>query len=287
MMTQPDFRSTPVPGPRAARPPYRPPLGLPKGRENRRAGAVVSLLVHLLVIWLIVTPFIIHHPITEILQGAGGPGPVGGGGGGRGGTGGQTRLQTEHLEFVSVKPAAVPKAATVPPPEKKPKPAPPVVVPPPEITPQVMNTAPTIAAPAAKPLDVASTVGVGGGTGHDGTTGNGPGRGGGVGSGVGTGRGSGTGPGTGGGTQANYPPQPIEVFLPPYPIPGDVKGFHLVAEFDVDTTGKVVGMDFTPTPNRGYNRRLNDVFRSFKFRPGTTPDGTPVRMKAQIVVDLY
>ncbi|MGA9837004.1 MAG: hypothetical protein WBQ26_06790, partial [Gemmatimonadaceae bacterium] len=123
--------------------------------------------------------------------------------------------------------------------------------------------------------------------GHDGSSGNGPGRGGGTGSGVGTGRGSGTGPGTGGGTQANYPPQPIEVFLPPYPIPDDVKGFHLVAEFDVDSTGRVLNMDFTPTRDRGYNRRLTDVLRSFKFRPGTTPDGTPVHMKAQIVVDLY
>ena len=132
-----------------------------------------------------------------------------------------------------------------------------------------------------------SIAGAGGGSGRDGSAGNGPGRGGGVGSGVGTGRGSGTGPGTGGGTQANYPPQPIELFLPPYPIPDNVKGFHLVAEFDVDSTGRVLSMDFTPTPNRGYNRRLGDVFRSFKFRPGTTPDGTPVHMKAQIVVDLY
>ncbi|MDE3053179.1 MAG: hypothetical protein KGN74_06945 [Gemmatimonadota bacterium] len=277
------------PSPRRAsrqRPHYRPPIGVPQGRENRRAGAIFSLLVHLLIVWLLITPFMIHHPIVEMAQGAGGAGPAGGGGGGRGGTGGQTRRMTERLEFVAVKPAEHPTPATVPPPKVKPKPVPPPVVPKPEITPTAVSAVPAVPAPAAA-LDVASTVGVGGGSGRDGSAGNGPGRGGGVGSGVGSGRGSGTGPGTGGGTQANYPPQPIEVFLPPYPVPGDVKGFHLVAEFDVDSTGRVLGMDFTPTRDHGYNRRLNDVLRSFKFRPGTTPDGTPIRMKAQIVVDLY
>ncbi len=263
------------------------PLGLPKGREDRRLGTAVSLLLHLLLIYLIITPFTRHHPIHEIAQGAGGPGPAGGGGGGRGGTGGQTRLRTEHLDYVTVAPAPKSEPATVPPPPPKLAPVKPPVVPPPVVTPQAVASTPTVAAAAVKPLDVAATPGVGGGSGHDGSGGNGPGRGGGVGSGVGTGRGSGNGPGTGGGTQANYPPQPIEVFLPPYPIPDNVKGFHLVAEFDVDSTGRVVSMDFTPTPNRGYNRRLDEVFRSFKFRPGTTPGGTPVHMKAQIVVDLY
>ncbi len=280
------FSSDPTPpqSPRV-RPHYRPPIGVPEGRENRQAGAALSLLVHLLILWLLITPFVVHHPIVEMAQGAGGPGPAGGGGGGRGGTGGQTRRMTERLEFVAVKPADKPRAATVPPPVVRPRTVPPPPVPKPEITPTAVSLVPTVAAPVA--LDVAATVGVGSGSGHDGSAGNGPGRGGGVGSGVGTGRGSGTGPGTGGGTQANYPPQPIEVFLPPYPIPGDVKGFHLVAEFDVDSAGRVLSMDFTPTRDRGYNRRLNDVLRSFKFRPGTTPDGTPIRMKAQIVVDLY
>ncbi|OYV74282.1 MAG: hypothetical protein B7Z72_00525 [Gemmatimonadetes bacterium 21-71-4] len=230
---------------------YRPPLGIPKGRENRRFGAIVSVLVHVLILLLLIAPFVAHGPIVEILQGAGGKGPAGGGGGGRGGTGGQTRRETEHLDFVSVAPAPKPKAPAVQPPKPKrlPVPPPPVVKKPPP-TAEVITVVPTTAAPAAKPLDVASTSGTGGGSGR-------------------------------------YPPQPIEVFLPPYPIPGDVKGFHLVAEFDVDSTGRVLSMDFTPTPDRGYNRRLGDVFRSFKFRPGTMPDGTPLRMKAQIVVDLY
>lgn len=270
----------------AERPPYRVPLGLPRGRENRRLGAIVSLLLHLLLIYLIVTPFTHHHPIHEIAQGAGGAGPAGGGGGGHGGTGGQSRRETEHADFVALAPPPPKRAAVVPPPPK-PVVQKPVTVPKPQVTAVAMAPTATLSAPALTPVDVSVVPGVGGGSGHDGSGGNGPGRGGGVGSGVGTGRGSGAGPGTGGGTQANYPPQPIEMFLPPYPIPDDVKGFHLVAEFDVDTTGRVLSMDFTPTPNRGYNRRLNEVLHAFKFRPGTTPEGTPVHMKAQIVVDLY
>lgn len=270
-----------------ARPPYRVPLGMPKGREDRRGGTVVSLLIHFLVLYLLITPFTGHHPIHEFAQGAGGPGPAGGGGGGTRGTGGQMRHETERLQFVAMAPAPAPKlnAAVVPP---RPVPVKPLPVPKPKVTPpEILTATPTVSVAGATPLNVASLAGVGGGTGHDGTAGNGPGRGGGVGSGVGSGRGSGNGPGTGGGAEANYPPQPIEVFLPPYPIPKDVKGFHLVAQFDVDSTGRVLNMDFTPTPDRSYNRRLAEVFRSFKFRPGTTPNGTPIRMKAQIAVDLY
>ncbi|HEY5220400.1 MAG TPA: hypothetical protein VIJ16_11360, partial [Gemmatimonadaceae bacterium] len=112
---------------RVARPRYRAPTGLPKGRENRRLGAIVSLLLHLLIIYLLITPFVVHHPIHEIAQGAGEPGPSGGGGGGRGGTGGDIRKQTERLDFVAVQ--AAPKAPTqaVPPPLPKPKVVPPRV----------------------------------------------------------------------------------------------------------------------------------------------------------------
>jgi periplasmic protein TonB len=138
----------------------------------------------------------------------------------------------------------------------------------------------------AKVPEVSVVSGTGGGSGHDGTNGSGPGSGGGVGSGVGSGRGSGVGPGTGGGTQANYPPQPIELFIPPVPVPDKVRGSHIVAEFDVDSTGRVLGMDFTHTRDRDYNKRLEEAFRGFRFRPGTRPDGTPLRMKAQVGFDL-
>jgi hypothetical protein len=132
-----------------------------------------------------------------------------------------------------------------------------------------------------------ATPGTGGGTGADGTAGTGPGSGGGVGSGVGTGKGSATGPGTGGGTQANYPPQPIAFFLPPLPPPASVRGFRFVAEFDIDSTGRVMDVKFTQTPDGDYNRRIATVLRAMRFRPGTRPDGTPLRMKAQLGYDFF
>jgi hypothetical protein len=66
------------------------------------------------------------------------------------------------------------------------------------------------------------------------------------------------------------------------PIPARVRDFCIVAEFDVDETGRVLDMTFTETKDGGYNRKLRDVLRSIRFRPGSRPDGTPIRMKAQI-----
>jgi hypothetical protein len=181
------------------------------------------------------------------------------------------------------------KQVVTPPPVVVP-PTPKPVVPPPEVVKQpdpIPEVKPAeVKAEAPKTDATAPTPGTGGGSGRDGSAGNGPGSGGGVGSGIGTGRGSGIGPGTGGGSQVNYPPTPTELFIPPLPMPDRVRGFHLIAEYDVDETGKVVDFKFTPTRDGGYNRRLEEVLKSFKFRPGTKPDGTPIRMKAQIVYDF-
>jgi hypothetical protein len=103
---------------------------------------------------------------------------------------------------------------------------------------------------------------------------------------VGTGRGAGVGPGTGGGNQVNYPPQPKELFLPPMPVPDKVRGFHLVAQFDVDSLGRVHSFDFTPTRDGDFNKKLRDVLGRMTFRAGSRPDGTPIPMKAQIVYDF-
>ena len=260
-----------------------PALALPRGREDRRAGAVLSLVLHVLIVMLLVTPFAVHHAIVEQEQGAGGPGPAGGGGGGHGGTGGVPD-QHEQLQFIQV----APQPAPVPAPTEL---VPPTPVPPPEpIKVQLMpepklETKLEVAAPAKLP-DVAAVPGTGGGSGRDGTNGSGPGTGGGVGSGTGTGRGSGVGPGTGGGTQENYPPTATVVFIPPMPVPSKVRGSHVIAEFDVDSTGRVVSYDFTPTKDRDYNKRLDEAFRGFRFKPGTRPDGRPLRMKTQVGVDL-
>jgi protein TonB len=286
-MTSPDH-SVPLDAP--GRPKYRVPIGMPVRDENRREGAVVSVLIHATLIFLLIFPFVFSRTIIErIEQGAGGPGPAGGGGGGHMGEDGQMH---ETLRFVRVAPqvtAPTPKPV-VPTPKPVVVPPKPIVKPvvpkelPPEVTPPVQTTPDQASAPAT-PVQTVAAVG-GTGTGRDGTNGNGPGSGGGVGSGVGTGRGSGTGPGTGGGLQANYPPQPIEFFLPPLPPPSSVRGTKFTAEFDVDSTGKVVDMRFTETRDGDYNRRLAAVLRAMKFRPGTRPDGTPLRMKAQVLYEF-
>lgn len=260
-------------------PRYRAPIGLPsRGRENRRMGVLVSVLLHAVIIGLLIVPFLMPGSVIDrMVQGAGGAGQAGGGGGGSRGSGGTV----ETVHYVKLFTTPVPTPTSVP----APKPVAPKVEPPkPQPVPAPTSKPPAeqSATPAA-PVTVASVVpGTGGGSGADGSAGAGPGSGGGVGSGVGTGKGSATGPGTGGGTQANYPPQPIEFFLPPLPPPKSVRGFHFIAEFDVDSTGRVLDFRFTETRDGDYNKRIADVLRAMRFRPGTRPDGSPLRMKAQI-----
>jgi protein TonB len=272
-MTFPDDAGTHDP---PARVPYRVPIGLPLRDDGRKQGAIVSVLVHAVIIALLLMPIVLARTvITRIEQGAGGPGPAGGGGGGRGGL----PAAREALRFVRIAPDPVPTPTTLPP---IPVPVIPKLQPPlPQVTPPAPPVKPTeqAAAPAA-PVTIAA--GLGPGSGNDGTAGNGPGSGGGIGSGIGTGRGSGVGPGTGGGLQTNFPPQPIEFFLPPLPPPSSVKGFKFLAEFDVDSTGRVLDFKFSETRDGDYNRRIAGVLRSMRFRPGTRPDGTPLRMKAQV-----
>ena len=87
----------------------------------------------------------------------------------------------------------------------------------------------------------------------------GPGSGGGVGSGIGTGTGTSVGPGTGGGPAGAYPPTPTQFFLPPLPAPSSLKGYHLIAFFDVDEKGNATLLGFNPSRDDGYNRKLRDV----------------------------
>lgn len=260
------------------RPAYRVPIGLPIRDEGRRASLAISIAVHALIIGLLVAPFFLPDAvIARIEQGAGGDGAAGGGGGGRRGDDG-TR---EALRYVRLAPDPVPTPTTLPAVTPPPMATPPKVVPP--TPPKVETTPAKLPEPqSAVPAPQTIVASAGAGAGADASGGAGPGSGGGVGSGVGTGRGSATGPGTGGGTQANYPPQPVEFFLPPLPQPANVRGFRFIAEFDVDSTGRVLDVQFTPTPNGDYNRRILAVLRAMRFRPGTRPDGTPLRMKAQV-----
>ena len=293
MVNEP-WRDAPAPGAQVERPRLRPPSGIPSREGRSVRSTVASVALHLFVLLLIISPWAAPAVLDEI-EGAGGEGPAGGGGGGTRGTGGRLGLGVrERLTYVQVAPAApVAKPAVTPPTPTPPvvpppKPVPPTPVPPP-VAPPTTTAAPTptTVAPQATTAGAAAPVaGTGGGTGSDGTAGSGPGSGGGVGAGIGTGRGSALGPGTGGGNADVYPPQATEVFIPPLPVPGKVKGTRLIAIFDVDSTGKVLSFEFTQTGDGGYNRKLREVLGGFRFRPGTRGDGSPVRAKGQIVYSL-
>jgi periplasmic protein TonB len=201
--------------------------------------------------------------------GGGGPGPAGGGGGGNNGS----ALGRERLQFVQVRsdPTVMPKVspATVPP--VKPK----------QPTPQVESPITPTQQVATTPVTTPSS---GDGAGNAGTAGAGPGTGGGVGSGEGTGRGSSIGPGTGGGPGKDYPPTVRDLFIPPMPAPSAVKGFHMKAFFDVDEKGNAKLLGFNPTRDGDYNKRVAEVLKSMRFRPGVRADGTPMRDTAEIEI---
>jgi protein TonB len=223
-----------------------------------------------MILFLILAPIVGSSDFTRPdVLGGGGPGPAGGGGGGANGAG----SSAERLQFVRVRadPIALPKVtkATVPP-VKPPEPKPPVESP---VTPaQQVTTTPT------------NTVTTGQGSGNTGTAGAGPGSGGGVGSGEGSGRGSSIGPGTGGGPGKDYPPSVRDLFIPPMPAPSAVRGFHMKAFFDVDEKGNAKLLGFNPTRDGDYNKRVAEVLRSMRFRPGVHADGTAKRDTAEIEI---
>jgi protein TonB len=271
--------------PPPARPQYRVPIGMPLRDDGKRASALVSILVHVVIIGLLIMPFFLPGSvIARIEQGAGGPGPAGGGGGGNRGTGGTV----EALQYVRVArdpvptPKTLPPATVAPPTPKVEAPKPTPVEPPKPAAPAPQQSA----APAPQTTVASVTPGTGGGSGADGSGGAGPGSGGGVGSGVGTGKGSANGPGTGGGNQTNFPPQVVNLNLPPLPTPKNVRGWTMVANFDVDSTGRVLDLKVNESPDGSFNRQLASILRTYKFRPGTRPDGTPVRMVAQLSIDF-
>ena len=106
-----------------------------------------------------------------------------------------------------------------------------------------------------------------------------------MGTGVGTGVGSATGPGRGGdGAGGIFLPEPTETILPPFDAPGSVRGQEIVVTFDIDERGRIVSVSFPPTRDGGYNRKLRERLESYRFRPGHTADGQPVRAKFQLSI---
>ena len=251
----------------AARPKYRPPIGIPLPKERKTGSTLASILFHVLIILFLVGPFWIKEVIEARAEGAGGRGPSGGGGGGNRGTGGLVKERLQYMVLPKAKSEPVlAKQPVVPPPEvKKPEPEPPKPEP------------PKPAATTEAPKDAAATVGAGGGSGRDGTAGNGPGTGGGVGSGDGTGRGSGRGPGTGGGEGRIYPPTVTNLAILPIPVPSKVRPYKLTAVFEVDEKGNARLLQFNPSRDGDYNKKIKAMLEEVRFRPAVRWDGVPVK----------
>ncbi|NUQ21691.1 MAG: hypothetical protein HOQ09_12145 [Gemmatimonadaceae bacterium] len=257
----------------ATRAPFRLPVEMPRpvgARESRTIGRAVSIAVHAAIVIAMLLPALLSPKVrSALVKGAGGAGPAGGGGG----SGGFMGVR-ETLRYVRVAPEPTPKQAT---PTPTPVPTPP--------KPQVVQPTPPQVQPQATPppQQSAPSTGAASGSGDpSGTGGAGPGSGGGTGSGVGTGIGSANGPGTGGGADSVYPPQPTQLFLPPTPVPSKIRGDTIVAEFEVDSLGRVLRVDFNETRDGGYNKKLRDALAKIRFRPAVKRDGTPVRARTQI-----
>ena len=274
---------------------------MPVARDDWWRGPLVSVLLHAAIIALLTMPVLFAEPVfLEQQEGAGGPGPAGGGGGGSGGTGGAPRRVEERIRYIEIAPEpepVLPPLETVLPPVVPPPVVPPVVpppepVPPPEavVEPPPAPVVPDLkveASPAAAEPPVSVIPGTGGGPGNDGSMGAGPGSGGGVGSGIGTGRGSGIGPGTGGGAGNIYLATPVQIYLPPSPVPDRIRPYNIVAVFDIDEKGRVLKFTFNESRDRDYNRRVKQMLADVRFRPATTLEGVPIRSTYSMIITAY
>lgn len=264
-MTSPPSNSPP------GLPPLPPPLArLPLRRPRKRFTWAVSLITHLVMILLLVQ---ITKPgdwwEAERLEGEGLDQFGGGGGSGR---------QVNMIHMTPVPPAApeVRRTAPVPPPIP---PAPVIVpdqIPPPTQEPPPVDT--VVAATSGS----TATSGTGGGTGGGSGTGSGPGS------------GSGTGPGNAGtGTPADSarplsrPPEPRQLILPPFDYPKTMRGRTIQVTFFVLADGKVDRVVFgDEIPDRGYARKLEDVLKSYRFRPARSAGGVAIAGNTTISISF-
>ena len=239
--------------------------GLPRSRRSP-LGALAALLFHLLLGFLILRYAPFQRYDFEASEGSG-PGSPGGGGGGGG----------REVQMVALAaPAASPRAPVpvAPPPVPQVKPPEPVVEP--ELPVPTSTPIPTPDSVVLAATDsTAGGQGTGSGTGSG--SGSGTGTGSGSGSGSGSGRGSGTGPGSGGGAGRARPPEPRQLILPPPDVPGSLRGVTIAVTFNVGPDGRVVDVSFAPEPDdRGFARKLEDILKSYRFRPARGPDGLPI-----------
>ena len=68
-------------------------------------------------------------------------------------------------------------------------------------------------------------------------------------------------------------------------VANKAKGTVIVV-FEVDSTGKVLDLQFTPTKDGAYNRKLREALVAIRFRPAVNAQGVPVRGKAEITYSL-
>ncbi len=242
-------------------------LGLPAARRSPLA-AVVALLLHVGLLALLIRVAPLRNLDYQASQGQ--RSPTSGGGGGGGGI--------RMIALPALAAAVRTPQTTVAPPV-----APPVRVPEP-----VIETPDPVVAPLPDTLPSRSTAspasGSGTGTGTGSGSGTGTGSGSGSGSGDGSGKGAGRGPGGGDGGTAR-PPEPRQLILPPTDIPKVLRGATISVTFLVGPEGRVEDVRFSPEPeDRGFARQLEEVMRSYRFRPARGPDGLPVA--GTVTVDL-
>jgi hypothetical protein len=74
----------------------------------------------------------------------------------------------------------------------------------------------------------------------------------------------------------------VNLAILPIPVPGKVRPYTMVAEFEVDERGNARLLRYTPSRDRNYNRRIEAMLAEVRFRPATRWDGVAVRDTAVI-----
>lgn len=84
--------------------------------------------------------------------------------------------------------------------------------------------------------------------------------------------------------EAKYRPQPITMLMPPFPVPSSMHGTSVTSAFEIDERGRITELRMTRAKDADYGQRLASVWRRMKFRPGTTPDGNPIKGCFQVLM---
>lgn len=71
----------------------------------------------------------------------------------------------------------------------------------------------------------------------------------------------------------------------PLPIPAKVRPYKMVARFEVDSTGAARLIEFNPSRDAGYNKRIRQMLLEIRFRPAVTADGRPVAALAIVTAE--